>query len=121
MSDLIENKLPIFDGDRSSFQLWKSKILMYLDTRDLEEYSVGQQSSGSVVKPIDLDSPEHQRKSKKAKNIICLCLTDDILTSVIDLPSAFDVFKHLCDQFEQNGRGARVRAWREFWSIQLNL
>jgi hypothetical protein len=39
------------------------------------------------------------------------------LTSVIDFPTAYDVFKELCSQFERNGRGARVRAWQAFWLI----
>jgi hypothetical protein len=91
-----EYKTPIFDGHRSSFQLWKAKVLMMLDARDLEEYATGSISSSGDHKPIMLTSDEHLRKSKKTKSLLCLCLSDDILSTVIDFETAHDVFKELC-------------------------
>jgi hypothetical protein len=110
-------KIPCFNGDRSSFQLWKAKFLMMLDTRDLEQFATGIISIKGNREPIPLTSDELKSKSKKTKSLLCLCLTDEILSSVIDLETAFDVFTELCAQYENNGRGSRVRAYRHFWSL----
>src|SRR5690349_17259922 len=108
---MIDNKftIPSFDGDRSAFQLWKSKLLMLLDIQNLQQFVIGSK--------IESESEDHMQRAKKAKSIICLALTDDILCSVIHFDTAKDVFDHLCAQYENNGRGSRVRAWRNFWAI----
>lgn len=109
--------IPMFDGDRSSFPLCKTKLLMMLDTRDVEPYATGSISTLGERKPLLLSIGEHLSKSKKTKSLICLCLSDDILASVIELETAHDVFVELCFQYENNGRGTRIRGWSQFWSI----
>lgn len=100
-------RVPIFNGDRASFQLWKAKLLMNLDCRGLDQF---------VLEDISHDTDK--KLAKRAKSIICLCLSDDILSSVIDLPTARAVFLELCAQYERNGRGSRIQAWRLFWSLK---
>eukprot|EP00474_Spongospora_subterranea_P007288 CRZ07746.1 hypothetical protein [Spongospora subterranea] len=95
MGDFNEDRLrvPIFNGDRASFQLWKAKLLMTLDSRGLEHYVTEDITVSSGNEIIDrLQSTEDIRLAKRAKSIICLCLSDDILSSVIDLPTARLVF-----------------------------
>ena len=69
--------------------------------KDLEEVAIN---------PVTPNDKVTKRQSKKVKSIICLCLSDDILSTVIEFPSAYEVFRHLCAQDKQNGRGSRVRA-----------
>ena len=111
-------KIPTFDGDRSSFQLWKAKLVMMLDARDLGIYATGTTTPLGKQMPFPLTTTEDKNQSKKVKSLICLCLGDDILPSVINLHSAHDVFAELCSQCENNGRGSRVRAWSSFWAIR---
>ncbi|RAN66246.1 hypothetical protein B5P40_32045, partial [Bacillus sp. SRB_8] len=37
---------------------------------------------------------------------------------MIDLPTDRLIFLQLCEQFERNGRGSRIQAWRYFWSLK---
>ena len=70
--------------------------------KDLEEVA---------IKPVSTVTIKSQKDSpKRSKSIICLCLSDDILSTVIEFPSAYEVFRHLCAPDKQNGRGSRVRA-----------
>ncbi len=121
MSDLSHEQLrvPIFNGHRASFQLWKAKLLMTLDCRGLDQFvleDIAHDTGNSIIDR--LQDSQDEKLAKRAKSIICLCLSDDILSSVIDLPTARAVFLELCAQYERNGRGSRIQAWRQFWSLK---
>eukprot|EP00474_Spongospora_subterranea_P004481 CRZ04939.1 hypothetical protein [Spongospora subterranea] len=94
---------------------------MTLDCRGLDQFVLEDISrdidTGNSI--IDrLQDSQTDKLAKRAKSIICLCLSDDILSSVIDLPTARAVFLELCAQYERNGRGSRIQAWHLFWSLK---
>lgn len=61
-----------YDGrDDQDLILWQHKVRMYLSTKDLDQY---------IEAPInDQSLPVDKRSDKKAKSVICTCLTDTLL------------------------------------------
>ena len=61
---------------------------------DLEEYAIGrkQESTGNNI-PVVLNE-SNREFAKKIKSIICLSLSDDILSSIINLPTALISLKN---------------------------
>ena len=99
-----------YDGSEShDLLLWQQKVTMYLSTKDLEIY---------IEEPLkDGSSKEIQRADKKAKSIICTCLSDQLLSSVINEPSAFATWTKIQDTFQKKSRATRTRIVKDFWNL----
>ena len=82
---------------------------MYLSTKDLETYIEEPRKYGS--------SKEIQRADKKAKSIICTCLSDQLLSSVINEPSAFATWTKIQDTFQKKSTATHTRIVKDFWNL----
>jgi len=105
----ILNSISKFTGaDTDDFQLWQQKVLMYLSTKDLEVF-------------VDQDPAEDAgndtlRHDKKAKSIICCCLHDGIVSSIMKERTAHQAWKLLERLYQKKSRSTRTRLIAEFWS-----
>ncbi|RAN68788.1 hypothetical protein, partial [Bacillus sp. SRB_331] len=80
MKEILQSITKFTGADTDDFQLWQQKVIMYLSTKDLEVY-------------IDQDpalpaTTEELRNDKKAKSIICCCLHDLFVSSIMKEPTA---------------------------------
>lgn len=90
-----------YDGTEDhDLLLWQQKVAMYLSTKDLDEY---------IDEPLGPNpSKEAQRADKKAKSIICTCLSNTLLVSVINEATAYDTWMKIQNTFQKD-REQRVR------------
>jgi LTR polyprotein gag-polypeptide-like protein len=96
-------------SDHQDLLLWQQKVKMYLSTKDLDVY---------VEEPlVETSDKESQRADKKAKSIICTCLSDQLLSSVINEPTAFATWNKIQDTFQKKSRATRTRIIKEFWNL----
>ncbi|RAN67628.1 hypothetical protein B5P43_36875, partial [Bacillus sp. SRB_336] len=99
-----------YDGsDDHDLLLWQQKVTMYLSAKDLENFI-----EGPPARPI---SREDQQADKKAKSIICTCLSDCLLSSVITEPSAHAVWVKIQNLFQKKSRATRTRLVKDFWNL----
>lgn len=79
--------------DDQDLLLWQHKVKMYLSTKDLDIY---------VESPLGASSTtEQKRADKKAKSIICTCLSDTLLCSVINERTAYSTWTRLEETFNK--------------------
>ena len=72
----IFQSIPKFTGaETDDFMLWQQKVAMYLSTKDLDSYIASE--------PDSMATSDQLRSDKKAKSIICMCISDSIVSSVI--------------------------------------
>src|SRR5690242_9559066 len=79
----VNQMLPKFGGgETDNLELWQSKVRMYKATKDLQECV--------EAPPLPQSSDRNATKrDKKAQTIICTCLSDAVLGSVINLPDSY--------------------------------
>ena len=100
-----------FDGD--NFNLWKFKMQMVLEERDMWDIV-----SGQDVKP-DHDHGAWIRKDKKAIATICLSLKDPQLIQVRGCSSANEVWSLLETLYESRDLSSRLFLRRKFVTIKM--
>jgi len=105
----IFQSIPKFTGaDTDDFMLWQQKVTMYLSTKDLET---------CIEKDPDSTATADQlRNDKKAKSIICMCIHDSIVSSVINEPTAKRAWDLLESLYRKKSRSTRTRLIAEFWN-----
>lgn len=99
-----------YEGRDDQDLLWQYKVKMYLSTKDLDSY---------IESPIETAATTQQKLAdNKAKSIICTCLSDTLLCSVINEQSAYSTWIKIEDTFSKKSRATRTRIIKEFWNLQ---
>lgn len=75
-----------FDG--ANFHLWRFKMQMVLEERDLWDVVSGEVKPEHLTNPLDQST--YKRKSRKAMAIICLAMEDSQLPLVRSANGAYD-------------------------------
>ena len=105
-----------FDG--ANFHLWKFKMQMVLEERDLWDVKSGE------VKPehltSSLDPATYKRKSRKAMTIICLAMEGSQLPLVRSANGAYDVWSRLEGHFEKKSLVNKLFLRRRFFTTMMD-
>ena len=105
----IFQSIPKFTGaDTDDFMLWQQKVAMYLSTKDLDSYIASEPDSKATSDQL--------RSDKKAKSIICMCISDSIVSSVIKESTAKRAWQLLESLYLKKSRTTRTRLIAEFWN-----
>jgi hypothetical protein len=101
-----------FDGE--NFHLWKFKIQMILEEKDLWDVVTGSSpfSSGS-------ENDAWIKKERKALATMCLYLKDTQLLQVRQCTTAKEAWKKLTDIYENKSLTTRLFLRRRFFTIQM--
>jgi hypothetical protein len=100
-----------FDG--TNYHLWKFKIQMVLEEKDLWDALV-EDRPATVEGALDWD-----RKDRKAKAVICLALTDAQLMNVRSAATSLEVWTKLEALYEGKGLANRLFLRRRFFTISM--
>ena len=97
-----------FDGTK--FNLWKFKMQMILEEKELWEVVIGKDN---------IEDENWAKRDRKAKAIICLSLADNQLMLVKTSTSARDAWIKLQKHFEQKGLANKLFLRRKLFTMQL--
>ena len=104
-----------FDG--SNFHVWKFKMQMVLEDRDLWDVTCG------VVKPEHCltadDQATYKRKARKAFAIICLAMEDSQLPLVRSSLGAFEAWTKLVTHFEKKSLANKLFLRRRLFATVM--
>ena len=100
-----------FDG--TNYHLWKFKIQMVLEEKDLWDALVEDRPT-TIEEALVWD-----RKDRKAKAVICLALSDAQLMNVRSATSAVEVWTKLEALYEGKGLANRLFLRRRFFTISM--
>src|SRR5690349_425707 len=105
-----------FNG--KNFHLWKFKIQMILEEKDLWDIV-----SGDETKPEEVDNDTARRnwekRERKAMARICLSLHDSQLMLVKNAKSATEAWQKLEQHYERKGLASKLFLRRKLFTAQL--
>ena len=107
----ISRVIEKFDGE--DFHIWKFKMQMILEEKDLWEVVEGPDLSTAEVALQDT----WNRRARKALATICLHLKDGQLIHVRSCTSAKEAWKKLSELYETRSLSTRLFLRRKFFSI----
>lgn len=112
-----------FDG-KGDFGLWKHKVLCQLELMGLE--SVLEEVETSQSEPDKQDEgqqpgkgPKFVEKDKRVKNLIKMCLSDQILRKVMKEPTAAGIWKALETDYQAKTLPNRIYLKQRFASFKM--
>ena len=105
-----------FDG--SNFHLWKFKMQMVLEERDLWDVVSGEVKPEHLTNP--LDQATYKRKSRKAMAMICLAMEDSQLPLVRSANGAHDAWSRLEGHFEKKSLANKLFLRRRFFTTMMD-
>ena len=106
-----------FDGD--NFNLWKFRMKMILEEKDLWQYVEEKKKPSNTEIGYEILIQEWDRKSRRAMITICLNLTDAQLVNVQSASSAKEAWDTLVQLYETKDLSNRLFLRRKFFTVQM--
>ncbi|MCO5576745.1 hypothetical protein L7F22_030563 [Adiantum nelumboides] len=99
--------------DDTGFDLWKERMQAILIFKDCEDALL-------VAKPENLSDEVSERLNKKAIAYIKMAVTDDVLTDIKRLPTAYAVWEKLTSSYENRTSVNQVHLMRKLVNMKLH-
>ena len=108
-----------FNGE--NFHLWKFKLQMILEDKDLWDIVKGVEVEPSVEDSTETQRKQFQRRERKALATICLSLKDEQLSIVRSAKTAKEAWSKLEDHYEVKSLANKLFLRKKYFSATMGI